>query len=125
MVDANILSRRATRDHMERRVTEPGILALDFLIERLVRRERQGCRAGHDISVIAGACPMMYGAGVDLGHTCIRWFMKLTGGLPAWRRHIAWILILIVDVGGLVMIWGALAVTAPFGPARRTVPSTA
>jgi predicted CoA-binding protein len=37
----------------------------------------------HDISVIAGACPMMYGAGVDLGHTCIRWILKLTGGLPA------------------------------------------
>jgi len=39
------------------------------------------CRL-HDISVIDGACPMMYGAGVDFGHTCMRWFMKLTGGLP-------------------------------------------
>jgi predicted CoA-binding protein len=39
------------------------------------------CRQ-HDISVIAGACPMMYGSGVDLGHTCIRLFLKLTGGLP-------------------------------------------
>ena len=36
----------------------------------------------HDISVIAGACPMMYGAGVDLGHRGMRFFMKLTGGLP-------------------------------------------
>ena len=36
----------------------------------------------HDISVIAGACPMMYGAGVDLGHTCMRWILRLTGGLP-------------------------------------------
>jgi predicted CoA-binding protein len=36
----------------------------------------------HDISVIDGACPMMYGAGVDFGHTCMRWFLKLTGGLP-------------------------------------------
>ena len=40
------------------------------------------CRQ-HDISVIAGACPMMYGAGVDFGHTCMRWMLKLTGGLPA------------------------------------------
>lgn len=40
------------------------------------------CRR-HDISVIAGACPMMFGDGVDLGHKCIRWFMKLTGGLPS------------------------------------------
>src|SRR5436189_166207 len=40
------------------------------------------CRQ-HDISVIAGACPMMYGDGVDFGHTCMRLLMKLTGGLPA------------------------------------------
>ncbi len=40
------------------------------------------CRQ-HDISVIAGACPMMYGPGVDFGHTCMRWVLKLTGGLPA------------------------------------------
>ena len=39
------------------------------------------CRQ-HDISVIAGACPMMYGEGVDLGHTCMRWILRLTGGLP-------------------------------------------
>jgi len=36
----------------------------------------------HDISVIAGACPMMYGEGVDFGHACMRWIFKLTGGLP-------------------------------------------
>ena len=39
------------------------------------------CRQ-HDISVIAGACPMMYGDHVDFGHTCMRWMLKLTGGLP-------------------------------------------
>jgi predicted CoA-binding protein len=39
------------------------------------------CRQ-HDITVIAGACPMMYGEGVDFGHTCLRWILKLTGGLP-------------------------------------------
>lgn len=37
----------------------------------------------HGISVIAGACPMMYGTDVDFGHRCMRWFLKLTGGLPA------------------------------------------
>jgi predicted CoA-binding protein len=36
----------------------------------------------HDISVIAGACPMMYGPGVDFGHTCLRLMLKFTGGLP-------------------------------------------
>lgn len=39
------------------------------------------CRQ-HDISVIAGACPMMYGPGVDFGHMCQRWIMSVTGGLP-------------------------------------------
>ena len=39
------------------------------------------CRQ-QNISVIAGACPMMYGPGVDIGHTCIRWILGLTGGLP-------------------------------------------
>jgi uncharacterized protein len=39
------------------------------------------CRQ-HDISVIAGACPMMYGAGVDFGHRCMRWLLGVTGGLP-------------------------------------------
>jgi predicted CoA-binding protein len=39
------------------------------------------CRQ-HDISVIAGACPMMYGDGVDVGHTCMRWILRLTGALP-------------------------------------------
>ena len=40
------------------------------------------CRQ-HDISVIAGACPMMFGPGADFGHACMRWVLKLTGGLPA------------------------------------------
>jgi len=37
----------------------------------------------HDIGVIAGACPMMYGGHADLGHRCMRWILKFTGGLPA------------------------------------------
>jgi predicted CoA-binding protein len=39
------------------------------------------CHA-HDISVIAGACPMMFGPGVDFGHRCMRFILGLTGGLP-------------------------------------------
>ena len=34
------------------------------------------------ISVIAGACPMMYCKPVDFGHTCMRWALRFTGGLP-------------------------------------------
>ena len=36
----------------------------------------------HKISVIAGACPMMYGGHADFGHACMRWILKLTGKLP-------------------------------------------
>ena len=38
------------------------------------------CRQ-HQISVIAGACPMMYGDSVDFGHACMRWILEATGGL--------------------------------------------
>ena len=39
------------------------------------------CRK-HDINVIAGACPMMYGPKADLGHRCMRWILNVTGKLP-------------------------------------------
>ena len=39
------------------------------------------CRE-HGISVIAGACPMMFGSDVDFGHACMRWILRLKGGLP-------------------------------------------
>jgi hypothetical protein len=40
------------------------------------------CRQ-HDIKVIAGGCPMMYGDGVDFGHKCMRFVLGLQGKLPA------------------------------------------
>ena len=39
------------------------------------------CRQ-HDISVIDGACPMIYGPGVDFGHACMRTVLSLFGKLP-------------------------------------------
>lgn len=36
----------------------------------------------HGIAVIPGACPMMYCQPVDLGHRCMRWMLKVSGGLP-------------------------------------------
>jgi predicted CoA-binding protein len=39
------------------------------------------CRQ-HGIRLIAGACPMMYCQPVDIGHRCMCWLMKVTGGLP-------------------------------------------
>ncbi|MCP4204466.1 MAG: CoA-binding protein [bacterium] len=34
------------------------------------------------IHVIPGGCPMMFCGPVDMGHRCMRWFLRLTGGLP-------------------------------------------
>jgi len=34
------------------------------------------------VSVIAGACPNMFLPGTDVGHRCMRFVLKLTGGLP-------------------------------------------
>lgn len=36
----------------------------------------------HGVRLIAGACPMMYCKPVDVGHRCMCWLMKVTGGLP-------------------------------------------
>lgn len=38
--------------------------------------------AEHHISVIAGACPMMFCPPVDFGHQCMRWILSATGKLP-------------------------------------------
>jgi predicted CoA-binding protein len=35
-----------------------------------------------NIDVIAGGCPMMFCEPVDFGHKCMRWVLRLTGGLP-------------------------------------------
>ena len=39
------------------------------------------CRA-NGITVIAGACPLMFGQTGDFGHKCMRWMMGLTRSLP-------------------------------------------
>lgn len=39
------------------------------------------CRE-HDINVIAGGCPLMFGEGADVVHKCMRWILGVTGGLP-------------------------------------------
>lgn len=36
----------------------------------------------NNISVIAGACPMMFVEPVDFGHKCLKWLMRLSGKLP-------------------------------------------
>jgi predicted CoA-binding protein len=36
----------------------------------------------NNISVIAGACPMMFCQPVDFGHKCMRWILGVSGKLP-------------------------------------------
>jgi predicted CoA-binding protein len=36
----------------------------------------------HDITVIDGGCPLMFGPTADFGHRCMRGIFKLTGGVP-------------------------------------------
>jgi predicted CoA-binding protein len=35
------------------------------------------------LTLIPGGCPAMFCEPVDLGHKCMRWFLRVTGGLPA------------------------------------------
>ncbi len=44
------------------------------------RNAAEYCRA-NDIAVIPGGCPLMFCEPVDFGHRCMRWMLKLTGGL--------------------------------------------
>lgn len=38
------------------------------------------CRE-HGMTVIAGTCPMMFCQPVDVAHRCMRWMLRVTGGL--------------------------------------------
>jgi predicted CoA-binding protein len=35
-----------------------------------------------NLTLIPGGCPAMFCEPVDVGHKCLRWFLKITGGLP-------------------------------------------
>ena len=45
------------------------------------RQAVEFCR-DHQMTVIAGGCPMMFCQPVDWGHRCMRWVLAATGGLP-------------------------------------------
>ena len=82
-----IVTRPDTTEQIVRQCTDAGVRRV-WMHQSLAKGSSvspsavEYCRQ-HDISVIPGACPMMFGPGVDLGHACMRWIMKLTGGLPA------------------------------------------
>lgn len=81
-----IVTRPETTERIVRDCSEAGVPSV-WMHQSLGRgtsvspKAVEFCRQ-HGIGVVAGGCPMMYGEGVDLGHTCLRWILKLTGGLP-------------------------------------------
>lgn len=82
-----IITRPATTEQIVRDCSEAGVRRV-WMHQSMAAGSSVSAAAvayctQHDISVIAGACPMMFGPGIDFGHTCMRWMMKLTGRLPA------------------------------------------
>jgi predicted CoA-binding protein len=47
-----------------------------------VSEEAAALGAESGIRLIAGACPMMFLPGADVGHRCMRWALNLMGRLP-------------------------------------------
>ena len=83
---AVIITRPATTERVVRDCSDAGVRRV-WMHQSMAKGSSvspeavEYCRA-NGISVIAGACPMMYGDGVDVGHLCMRWILGLTGGLP-------------------------------------------
>ena len=81
-----IVTRPETTERIVRDCADAGVARV-WMHESMVKGSSvsqdavEFCRE-HDISVIDGACPMMFGPGADFGHTCMRWILKLTGRLP-------------------------------------------
>ena len=84
---AVIITRPETTEKIVRDCGDAGIYRV-WMHESMARgssvspKAVEYCRQ-HGISVIAGACPMMFGEGVDFGHACMRWILGVTGKLPS------------------------------------------
>ncbi len=74
-----------TSDELVRECAEAGVpriwLHRSFGGGSVSRQAVEFCR-DHQMTVIAGGCPMMYCQPVDWGHRCMRWVLAATGGLP-------------------------------------------
>ena len=82
-----IITRPETTERIVRDCAEAGVPRV-WMHESLAKGSSvspdavEYCRQ-HGLSVIAGACPMMFGSHVDFGHRCMRWLLGVTGRLPA------------------------------------------
>ena len=57
------------------------IAVFEFMGSSVSKEAAAFCRKNNTL-VIEGGCPMMYCEPVDFGHKCMRWLLKITGGLP-------------------------------------------
>ncbi|HZT05468.1 MAG TPA: CoA-binding protein [Chloroflexota bacterium] len=83
-----VVNRPAVTEVIARQCVEAGVPRI-WMHQSLIRagtsvsEEAVGFCREHGITVIPGACPMMYVRGADFGHRCMRWMLRVTGGLPA------------------------------------------
>lgn len=81
-----IVTRPEVTEQIVRECAEVGVprvwmhRSLGFLGSSVSQKGVDLCRE-KNIAVIAGGCPMMFCEPVDLGHKCMRWMVRLTGGL--------------------------------------------
>jgi predicted CoA-binding protein len=82
-----IVTRPKTAEELVRQAAEAGVTRV-WMHQSMIKSgtsvspEAASFCKEHGISVIEGACPMMFCQPVDFGHKCMRWMMRLTGGMP-------------------------------------------
>lgn len=80
-----VCTRPETADEIVRQCAEVGVSRVwmhrSFGTGSVSRTAAKFCD-DNDITVIPGGCPMMFCEPVDFGHKCMRWVLRLTGGLP-------------------------------------------
>jgi|ERR1041384_990205 predicted CoA-binding protein len=82
-----IITRPAITEDIVRQCAEAGVARVwmhQSMMKSVTSVSQEAVKScvDHGISVIDGACPMMFSQPVDFGHKCMRWMLRLTGGLP-------------------------------------------
>lgn len=82
-----IVTKPKNTEHVVQECVELGIprvwmhQSMGFLGTSISEQAVKLCQ-DNGITVIPGGCPMMFCEPVDTPHKCMRWFLRLTGGLP-------------------------------------------
>lgn len=81
-----IITRSETTEEILRECSEAGVRRV-WMHDSMAKGSSVSPKAveychQYDISVIAGACPMMFGDNIDFAHRCMRWLLGVTGRMP-------------------------------------------